>query len=310
MILYGAGLAGLLAGNILRKYHPKIYEAQSELPNNHSALLRFRTSDVGTACSIPFKRVKVSKAIKSDKGIIAQPNLYYSNMYSQKVTNSVLSRSIDNLETVERYIAPENIISQMASDCNIVYDYKVNGLDIIHNREKVPLISTLPMPTLMKIIKWKDIPEFPYQEIWTQKAIIDSPEVDIHQTIYYPDPNVNHYRISVIGNIVISESIKKPDANAGSHIMSALYDDFGFRANKLINLEDSYQKYGKIRPINEKLRKEFIYEMTSEYNIYSIGRFATWRQLLLDDVVNDIQVIEKFISKNSNYEKWMHKNGT
>ena len=64
MIIFGAGLAGLLAGNILRKYHPKIYEAQNELPNNHSALLRFRTSDVGTACSIPFKRVKVSKAIK------------------------------------------------------------------------------------------------------------------------------------------------------------------------------------------------------------------------------------------------------
>ena len=93
MIIFGAGLAGLLAGNILRKYHPKIYEAQNELPNNHSALLRFRTSDVGTACSIPFKRVKVSKAIKGDEGIISQPNLFYSNMYSQKVTNSVLSRS-------------------------------------------------------------------------------------------------------------------------------------------------------------------------------------------------------------------------
>ena len=37
MIIYGAGLAGLLSGNILRKYHPKIDESQSELPNNHSA---------------------------------------------------------------------------------------------------------------------------------------------------------------------------------------------------------------------------------------------------------------------------------
>ena len=70
MIIYGAGLAGLLAGNILRKYHPKIYEAQSELPNNHSALLRFRTSDVGTACSIPFKRVKVSNTTLNNRKFV------------------------------------------------------------------------------------------------------------------------------------------------------------------------------------------------------------------------------------------------
>jgi hypothetical protein len=46
--------------------------------------------------------------------------------------------------------------------------------------------------------------------------------------------------------------------------------------------------------------------MTSKYGIYSIGRFATWRQLLLDDVVDDIQHVEKFIRGSSAYNRLMH----
>ena len=88
--------------------------------------------------------------------------------------------------------------------------------------------------------------------------------------------------------------------------MSALREDFGIKARKLNDLKSSSQKYGKIRPINEELRKEFIYEMTDTYKIYSVGRLATWRQLLLDDVVEDIAIVEEFISNQDNYKRKMH----
>ena len=64
--IYGAGLAGLLAGHMLRSLNPKIVESQDSLPNNHGALLRFRTDKVARACATPFKKVKVQKAIKYD----------------------------------------------------------------------------------------------------------------------------------------------------------------------------------------------------------------------------------------------------
>ena len=158
----------------------------------------------------------------------------------------------------------------------------------------------------MKIVGWKDIPEFPSTKIYTQRATIEDLECDVYQTIYYPDPLVGHYRVSVIGNVVISEHIREPDKHIGEHIMSVLREDFGIRPNRLNNLKSSVQKYGKIRPINEELRKEFIYEMTSKYKIYSVGRFATWRQLLLDDVVKDIEIVEKFIYNQDNYKRKMH----
>ena len=57
-------------------------------------------------------------------------------------------------------------------------------------------------------------------------------------------------------------------------------------------------KYGKLLPIEEKVRKEFILYLTQKYNIFSVGRFATWRQLLLDDIVDDINVIDNMIGDN------------
>ena len=307
MIIYGSGLAGLLSANVLRTHNPEVREAQSSLPNNHSALLRFRSDKVGAACAIQFKKVRVNKAIKYGKEIITTPNLYMSNMYSQKVTGSIIDRSINNLDPVDRYIAPPDLILKMSEGCKINYNEKMTRKTLteakIGHRGR-PIISTIPMPVLMKLVGWKEMPEFPKQKIWTMKAEIDAPHCDVYQTIYYPSEIFSHYRISIVGNVVISESIRKPDENAGSHIMSSLYDDL--RAKRLVDIKESEQEYGKIMPIDEHLRKRFIFEMTTKHNIYSVGRFATWRQLLLDDVVEDIQHIEQFIKGNSDYSRWMH----
>ena len=309
MIIYGAGLAGLLAGNMMRSFKPTIHEAQKELPNNHGALLRFRTDKVETATAVPFSKVKVKKAIKYKSDIITTPNLMLSNMYSQKVTGSVLNRSINNLEDVDRYIAPWHLISEMAKNCHIKYDSKLDmeTIDDINVWEDGrPIISTLPMPILMKIVGWDEVPDFPKQKIWTQKAIIENPDCQVCQTIYYPDPMLKHYRVSLIGNTLISEFIEKPDANIGMHAMETLSEDFGIRSYKLTDLKESSQEYGKIMPIDDRLRKEFIFQMTNRYNIYSVGRFATWRQLLLDDVVDDLKVVEQFIRGGTDYARWMH----
>ena len=73
---------------MFRKWSRIVYEKQDSLPNNHNALLRFRTNQGWhLARAIPFKKVKVTKAIKYDKQIITEPNLFFSNMYSQKVTD-------------------------------------------------------------------------------------------------------------------------------------------------------------------------------------------------------------------------------
>ena len=302
MKIYGAGMAGLLTGHMLRRFNPEICEEKEKLPHNHEALLRFRSNDVSTAAGIPFKKVKVHKAIKYGNKIETIPNLFYSNLYSGKVIGAYLDRSITNLEPVNRYIAPSNFIDLMAQGLNIEYGkslnhmrcLEANGGEEIHftkHSDPFPIISTIPMPIIMKIVGWKNIPEFKYKTIWSQKTIIKKPEVMINQTIYYPDPFVDFYRISITNNIVTTEYIKEP-RNSGPDIMGALRDDFGIEAKELSSIITSEMKYGKLLPIDEKIRKEFILYLTQKYNIFSIGRFSTWREILLDDIVKDIKIVE------------------
>jgi hypothetical protein len=231
------------------------------LPNNHGALLRFRSDKVETATAVPFRKVRVKKAIKHDGKIITTPNLMLSNMYSQKVTGSVLDRSINNLDEVDRYIAPWHLINEMAKNCSIEYERKLDrsSLEDMHDWEPHrPIISTLPMPILMKIVGWGEVPDFPKQKIWTQKVKIIDPDCQVCQTIYYPDPLIKHYRVSIIGDTLISEFIEKPDTNIGVHAMDVLSEDFGIRSYKIDDMKESEQEYGKIMPIDDRIRKEFI----------------------------------------------------
>ena len=293
----------------MRSFNPMIKEAQKSLPNNHGALLRFRSDKVETATAVPFRKVRVKKAIKHDGKIITTPNLMLSNMYSQKVTGSVLDRSINNLDDVDRYIAPWHLINEMAKNCSIEYERKLDRRSLEEMREwepHRPIISTLPMPVLMKIVGWGEIPDFPKQKIWTQKVKIMDPDCQVCQTIYYPDPLIKHYRVSLIGDTLISEFTEKPDTNIGVHAMDVLSEDFGIRSYKIDDMKESEQEYGKIMPIDDRIRKEFIFQMTNKYNIYSVGRFATWRQLLLDDVVDDLKVVEQFIRGGTDYARWVH----
>ncbi len=296
-------MAGLLAANILRRMSPVVKEAQSELPNNHSALLRFRTPSVGDSCGIPFKKVFVNKAIKFEGKIYTEPNLFFSNSYSEKVTGAVEQRSISDLSPSTRYIAPLDLISSMALNCKIDYNQRLTSENL---QKSEPIISTIPMPAMMKIVGWEDVPEFRRTEIWTHAGIISDPDINVYQTIYYPDPFDDQYRVSIIGNVVIAEYAKKPNSNPGISIMNFLRDDFGIRVRSVENPQTGSQKYGKILPIDERLRKDFIFYLTKEHNIYSLGRFATWRQLLLDDVVKDVAVIENFLSESSSYNLSLH----
>tara|TARA_R100000656_G_scaffold117522_2_gene90915 strand:+ start:10557 stop:11513 length:957 start_codon:yes stop_codon:yes gene_type:complete len=301
MKIYGAGMAGLLAGQMLRRFNPTICEQKESLPHNHEALLRFRSDDVSIATGIPFKKVHVHKAIKYGNEIETIPNLFYSNLYSGKVIGAYLDRSINNLDSVDRFISPFNFIELMAQNLNIEYNTPLDHSKCVDARygmkndgDSFPLITTIPIPMMMDIVEWEKKPIFNYKTIWSQKTIIEDPEVCVNQTIYYPDPKTNFYRISITDNVVIAEYIIEPK-NTGPDIMGALRDDFGIDACKLAPIAQTEMKYGKLLPIDENIRKEFILYLTQEYNIFSVGRFATWRQLLLDDVVKDIKIVEGLI---------------
>ena len=300
----GAGLGGLFAAQYFRHYNPIVIERQSSLPNNHNAVLRFRTTNPFLLANIPHESITVRKSICYDDRLYNESSIKLNNLYSMKVTGKVLDRSIGNLKDSTRYIpSVSNMIDYLTTGVDLRLDTEIDVETLLDPSTIV--ISTIPMPVLMKLVGWQDIPEFEYSPI--DVIYFDLPEglVKINQTVYYPSPDIPQYRVSVVNNRVIIECIDteyNSDGLEGTDaelISTDVMKDLGLYFSDFIpyikNLNIKRQKYGKITEIDEGLRKEFIYTMTKELSVYLLGRFATWRNILLDDVIKDLKVIESLI---------------
>ena len=306
MIIIGAGMAGLVAAHVLRRWEPAVWEAQPALPDNHGALLRFRTDAVAHATGIPFKKVNVQKAVMWG-GRLWQDfcPLPAQNAYAVKVSGKATGRSIRDLSAGDRYIAPPDFLAQLARGANITFGQRVTAEHIYPNAP-IPLISTIPMPLLMGMVSWPDKPEFPHRPIWSFSADLPS-WVDLYQTLYYPSPDTPYYRASITGRRLILEysESEAPDARDCLEDLKAVVVHFGLggydAADELTDVRLTRQEYGKLLATDDAARRNFIVQMTDRFNVYSVGRFATWRQILLDDVVNDCAVVNRFITERSAY---------
>lgn len=313
IIIIGAGMAGLLAGNILRRHNTQIVERQPELPNNHHAVLRFRTTRVSDACHIPFREVRVHKMVIGDYNPIQAAMLY-----SRKVTGRYELRSIKDLSPADRYIAPVDFIAQAAGSLNIAYGVDaVSYFNPLSDREEfdaIPIISTMPMPALMDLLEYPgERPVFKYEPGWTARATI--PDCDVHITAYVPEPVFPLYRASITGNELIMEFVggmgcgseALPWAESAlDRVVSAFGLEPELSHSGMVLSGSRYAKLGHLSPKDRKLAEDFMHWASMHFNVYSLGRFATWRSgLLLDDVVSDVLRIEHWISSG----KYMLKKG-
>lgn len=303
MKIIGAGLSGLIAGALIPG--SRIYEAQPSLPNNHGAVLRFRSNKIARALNIPFKEVRVTKAIWHE-GREVPPSPRMQNYYSHKVTGQFGQRSISNIEPVTRYIAPYDFIAQLASLNRITYDYWFNSDDVEDNEE--PIISTIPMPVLLNAISSKypgpeDPLEFKRQPIWTDKLIFE--DVNLYQTIYFPGHETPVYRASFTGSNLLLESTCDIDVDWN---LDVILEAFGVWSApwRRDSLSTNKQHYGKIVEFDAGIRRSIIAMITHDHNIYSLGRFATWRNILLDDVYEDIFRIMELMAMDK-YTRRLHR---
>ena len=298
MLIFGAGMSGMLAAQYFRSKKPLIIEKQTSLPNNHKALLRFRSDVVSNLTGIPFKKVRVSKMINYKEEHFTSSNLFLDNLYAKKVTGQYRSRSTINLDSCYRYIAPENFIELLSNGLEIQYGEDA-GEYIPDMHQDGPIISTMPVYKLAQLLGADLKCDLKTKEIHTITATIDEPNCDLYQTVYYPNPKLNLYRLSITGNRIIAEFLKpfkESDWTPESYIRHFLEIDFGISNIEFGQFEFHHQKYGKLIPCDTNEVKEFIHYASTRFNIYSLGRWGTHRQLLMDDVVNDIKVIDRLIS--------------
>lgn len=305
--IIGAGLTGLLAASHFQE--AMIWERQDRSNfRKHEAVLRFRSSQIGDHLGIEFKKVKVRKGIWHDNRFI-EPNIAICNMYSQKVSGIITERSICNIKDEDRWIAPvdlhERLLDRYSNRIHFGKSIESTDGNIIST---APLLETLSSQENDYGVKFefikKPITVFKYK---VKKSFA-------YQTIYYPYlNNLNRemsnreklYRATLNGDILIIECIDKMSVHdfcISSNCFEQVLKSFGINRFDCERIGAYEQNYGKIQPIDDYERKMLLHRLTVEFGIYSLGRFAIWKNILLDDVFQDIQVIKKLMQMNSKYE--------
>lgn len=299
MIIIGAGLSGLLAGVLNPASH--IYEAKAEEDIVHRALLRFREDKISKATGIDFHRVTVRKGIWDwEREQFVSPSITQANLYSAKVINSLSDRSIWSIEPVERYIAPENFIEQLIE----LNRYRLHWECLVERETLIDQTTISTMPMLQMLRLFPDVcqqrPDFHYQPIVVDQYRINA---NVHQTVYFPSPATTIYRASITGSLLIVERIpsRLNEVYNEEETLNKLDSVFAFLDVPQPIRVNHVQEFGKIAPIEDKLRKSIMFNLSAQHGIFSLGRYATWRNILLDDVYNDIFVIRRLIHQ-SNYD--------
>jgi hypothetical protein len=287
MIIVGGGLSGCLAGVLTPG--AQVFESSETIPDNHKAVLRFRERKISDATGIPFKEVTVNKAIWY-QGEEHPPTPRLCNKYSRKVAGRILTRSIWDLKPVRRYIAPHDL-HHLLADClgnRLHLGKRIDASDVAWNT--VPVVSTIPMHMLASALGMTIDQDFRFERIEVSRYKVSN--ADVHQTIYYPALSLSVYRATLTGEDLIVEStgdINPPDLNT-------VLESLGLVAGDVELVEQAHQQYGKIAPIDELARKQFIFHTTINHNIFSLGRYAIWKNILLDDVYDDLLKIKSVIS--------------
>lgn len=298
--IVGAGLAGLLCACAFPR--ATIFEA-GEAVQQHRALLRFRDESVSKLTGVPFKAVRVYKEIWDNGQTFRECSNKHANMYALKVTGSAIGRSIRDLAPVTRYVAPDDFYQQLVDRHahRITWQSPVNR-DFFESARDTGayVINTAPLPTVLPMLR-DAIPaqfDFERRSIHVVRIELDRKRVNVYQTVYYPGDDTAVYRASITGNIVIIESMMTiTDGD-----ICSVFEHFGLALSGISYqpAEHVEQRYGKIKELKREAREALLYELTRDHNIFSIGRFATWRNILLDDVVQDIEHVKRLM-KASHY---------
>jgi hypothetical protein len=128
----------------------------------------------------------------------------------------------------------------------------------------------------------------------------------VNQTVYFPENKFWTYRATLEKDLLICEAAGEDDQQCMLQEMPEIAAAFGLSWCHHFQSECSFnvQPYGKMLEMDDDLRRSIIYQLTDKYNIYSLGRFATWRPLRADQLVKDVHKVERMIRQSEQRNRY------
>ena len=302
-----------MACTAIMQMRPVVYESSPKCKvfANHDAVMRFRDSKVPLLLGSDFDKIEVDKAICLNGNIYTTCNLRMNNLYSLKTTDCVMPKSIRDTTTAVRYLVKElkaiqfenaltghKLVSVKTAEDGTRKAVFETASEIVE-AEYDAMISTIPMPAMMALTGITSNESFACKTTYNLSVVVPFVRSKTHQTIYFPDNSTGVYRASLEGSRLILESITPIAREDIDVVVKAFGISAKFFSYNLLN-GGKENKYGKILPVDDRARKSIIFELTDRFAIYSLGRFAIWKSVRTDSLINDIDIIKAMIS--SKYE--------
>lgn len=297
VLIIGAGVSGLVAAQMLRRnYNCIVVERSQALTPTNNAVMRLRSRALETA-GVKLRRVKVLKSVLNSSNFVRD-----ALSYAYKCTGEYRSdRSMPQAdEIVERFVA-DDLLGQLSQGIDIRYGCNVNSFAVAAEEFAADhVISTIALPAALQLT----LPGFDSAQFKFQKGFVVNARVsncNAYASLYVPLESSIITRISITGDNLAIEF--KFDSNYSiicrkfNDILEEVCSLIGFRQHELYDVKINSQAMHKIVPIGERKRKDYVRSLTDNFNIYSLGRFATWRpKLLADDLVRDVKLIERMMN--------------
>jgi len=329
IVILGLGLAGSIMQAVLSTWEKEILNEICIIGDSkywdHKALFRFQNADLGALLGIDLIEIIVYKAIYYRGKVYTESNILFSNLYSLKTVEALIIKSIKDLTPRMRWLPKTRghfresrinrgwikVLPGRVSQVGLGWvSYEAEDCKGKGEIDCDTIISTLPMEFVVNClgldlderIKFKSSPIFIY------RADFEPEFNELCQTIYFPDLEFPVYRASIDFKEIIIEAIRECKEEELLEVLGA----FGLSKIHLPGkgtFDCFIQKYGKIKPLQDEVRQTLLYKLTTDYNIYSLGRFALWKNLKADEILQDAQKIKKYIESPVLSQKYFSRRG-
>lgn len=303
VVIIGAGIAGAVAAGALSSYQPEVYDGakDEQQSRKHKAVMRLRDASISRYLGVGTTKIQVYKAIAVEGSIQLASDARLNNMYSLKTYGMLGARSLGSTGLVDRFIMDDDF-----SIKGVHYDSWLMGIEGgklsfagvgAHGVEYDVCISTIPMPVMLKACGLSSRLSFEHLPVFVYRGMLTVPST-VHQTLYFPSDNTPIYRATIQNEGVIIESMSSLAPVDISSVMRC----FGLRQHHYtMDAMPHKQEMGKMLPVDDTMRKRHILELTEKFGIYSLGRFAIWKSIRADHLVQDIELIKAMIKDSSGY---------
>lgn len=316
--IIGLGMASLLAKCYFKDAELIARESELEAfdPNkHHTAVLRFKSDLVSKISGIEMPHVIVRKEVVNAYNNKMDLSIAAINAYSLKVNECLVERSITDADKiVSRYVPRDNFISQLWDNIDKEDIVTVNDtfdLNTLCEKDEA-IISTIPLWKWYKELRNDGI-DYKIKPI--RVVVYKIPNCNLHQTIYFPFHN-GVYRTTIEYDRMIIEAVNELNddinniafLNEPDRLLFEVCKAFGiFNWSNFKLISDHVYHLGKMNTFNidNNRRKALILDLTLKKNVYSLGRYATMRNIGMDSIAEDILKIDKLI-KIDNYSSRMY----